>query len=373
MLASTGVAQKIKILFSVPRFSVGGAEKFLINHLATIDRSKYDVTLITLFDEQREASCAHLAHIDRCFHFRSTWDMSAFLQLVSFLRAERFDVIVTHLFSANLLVRAAAILAGAPAMISYEHNIYPNKRRWQIFIDRLFSKWTGRIIADSDAAKRFTSEQESIPLGKFTTIIIPPLLDSKKRRTREELRAAFKIPEGSMVVTCVSRLVIDKGHTYLIDASATVLRKHPAVYFIIGGWGPLHETLQEQAKKLGIEDNVQLPGKVDGQEFLALSDLYVDPSISTDLPIGIMEAMREGKPIVATSVGEIPNFVMHERTGLIVPPGSPQPLAEAIIRMLEDAALRERLGKAAKEKCAEYSMENYLRTFDSIVDELLAR
>src|SRR3989338_3869015 len=168
--------RKIRILFAVPRFSVGGAEKFLVHHLASIDSEKYDVTLITIFDEQAGSSCAEEARIDRCFHARSTWDVPAFFKMLAFVQRGHFDVVVTHLFTANLLVRIAAILARVPVIISYEHNIYPNKRYWQIIADKILSWFTDRIIVDSDAAKKFTADQESIPLRKFLTIIIPPLL-----------------------------------------------------------------------------------------------------------------------------------------------------------------------------------------------------
>jgi glycosyltransferase involved in cell wall biosynthesis len=360
-----------KILFAVPRFSVGGAEKFLAHHLSVIDRTRYDVRLVTIFDEKKD-SCADLVHIDECFHARSTWDIRAFVRLAAYVRRYRPDVVVTHLFTANLLVRFAAILLRVPVIVAYEHNIYPNKRRWQILVDRIFSWWTDRIVVDSDAAKIFTANQESIPLEKFTTIIIPPLLDTKKRRSREELRSDLKIPDGSTVITTVSRLVIDKGHTYLIDAAARVLKTHPDVYFVIGGWGPLQEPLTQQVHNLGISEHCRLLGKVDGQEFLALSDVYVDPSISTDLPIGIMEAMREGKAIVATDIGEIPKFVVHEETGLIVPPANPLALAGAIERMLDSSDVRARYGRAAKEKVEEYSLENYVKTFDSLIASLRA-
>ena len=370
-----GVKKKIKILFSIPRFSVGGAEKFLINHLHTIDREKYETTLITFFDEKLDegSSCADLIHIDRCFHAGSTWDFSAFASLVSFLRKENFDVVVTHLFTANLLVRLAAILAGTHIIVSYEHNIYPNKRYWQILVDKILSVFTDTIIVDSDAAKMFTAKQEWIPLSKFRTIIIPPLLDDKERRTREQVLFDLGIPKDSLVVVTVSRLVIDKGHTYLVAAVPVVIAQHKSAQFLIGGWGPLKEELEKQVVTLGIGDNVKILGRVDGQEFTSIADLYVDPSISTDLPIGIMEAMAKGKAIVATSVGEIPNFVMNESTGLVVPPADPQALASAIIRMLNDATLRSRYGEAAAKKVEEYSLENYVRTFDELIYGLVQK
>ena len=372
MLASNGV-KKIKILFAVPRFSVGGAEKFLVHHLGALDTTRYDVSLITYFDEKHGSCADDSTHIDHCFHAHSTWDVRAIRRLFRYVREGNFDVVVTHLFTANLLVRIAAILAHVDVIISYEHNIYPNKRYWQIVADKVLSWFTDRIIVESDAAKYFTSEQEWIPQNKFQTIIIPPLLDDRSRRTKETILTSLGIPVHAFLVVTVSRLVVDKGHRYLVAAIPNVLAKHPDTFFLIGGWGPLQAELEAQVEQFGVSDRVKILGRVDGQEFTSIADIYVDPSVSTDLPIGIMEAMREGKAIVATTVGEVSNFVQNEKTGLTVPPGDPHALADAINRMLDHEELRHQYGAAAKEKCAEYSLENYMETFDGLIVETLKK
>lgn len=361
---------KTKILFVMPRFSVGGAEKLLVHFLRELDRNSYEPVLITIFSEQKD-SLAEQARIDRCFRFRSTWDLPAFMRFYAFMRKEKFDVVVTHLFVANLLGRAAAILSGVKIIVSYEHNIYPNKKRWQILVDRMLAKRTSKIIVDSDAAKTFTAKQESIPLAKFATIYIPPLLDDCPRRTPEVIRKELDIEHYAPIVLCVSRLVVDKGHRYLIEAAPSILAKHPRVHILIGGWGPLEESLEAQAKELGVSEHVRLLGRVDGQEYLALADVYVDPSISTDLPIGIMEAMREGKAIVATSVGDIPTFIVDGTTGRSVPPADPTALSGAIVELLDDRKLRARLGKAAAEKVQEFSLKKYMDAFYSLIQKLI--
>ena len=360
-----------KILFVIPRFSVGGAEKLLVHFLQAIDREMYEPTLITIFAEQKD-SCADQVHIDRCFHFRSTWDIPAFFRLYAFIRRGKFDVVVTHLFVANLLARIAAIIAGVSVLVSYEHNIYPNKKRWQILVDRMLAKRTSKIIVDSDAAKIFTATQESIPIEKFVTIYIPPLLDERPRRKPEVLRKELGISADAPIVLCVSRLVADKGHRYLIEAASSILVKHPRAYVLIGGWGPLKESLEAQARELSLNDHVRLLGRVDGQEFLALADVYVDPSVSTDLPIGIMEAMRERKAIVATSVGDIPTFIKNGETGQLVPPADPKALAEAIVDLLDDSSLRARLGEAAADMVKGFSLPEYMKKFDALLRELRA-
>ncbi len=361
--------KKIKILFVIPRFSVGGAEKFIVHSFPALNRDTFAPSLITIFREKKD-SCANEVHIDHCFQFRSTWDIAAFIRLYAYMKREKFDVVVTHLFVANLLARIAAIIAGVPVIVSYEHNIYPNKRYWQIVMDFLLAKKTNRIIVDSNAASAFTAQQESIPIGKFTTLFIPPLLDERPRRSPEMLRKELGIEDDAPVVLCVSRLVVDKGHLYLVEAAPVIFARHPRAHILIGGWGPLQESLESQVQALGLGKRVRLLGRVDGQEFLNLADVYVDPSISTDLPIGIMEAMREGKAIVATEVGDIPAFVQNNETGITVPPADPESLGAAISKLLDDASLRARFGEAATKRVAKYSLDAYMTAFEKLIVDL---
>ncbi len=363
--------EKIKILFAVGRFSVGGAEKLLVHHLAALDKETFDPSVITIFDEQKD-TFADRIYIDRCFHFRSTFDMGSFCRLYSYLRKERFEVVVTHLFTANLLVRLAAVLARVPIVIAFEHNVYPNKRRWQILMDRFLARRTDRIITSSEVTKKFTAAQEKIPLGKFQTMYIPPLLDRRPPQDLTLVRKELGIEAEVPVVLTVSRLVGDKGHSYLIDAAQKVLQRFPDTKFVIVGWGPLEGTLRRQAATLGIEKSVTLPGRMDIMDVLPLADMYVDPAVSTDLPVAIMEAMREGKAIVATNIGEIPAFIKNGKTGIVVEPRNSIALTEAIERLLADPFERDRLGVEATEAVKELSMERYSRQFEELIRRLLS-
>lgn len=361
--------KRIRILFAIPRFSVGGAEKLLVHQLRAIDRGRFAPVLITLFAEQKD-SLTNEVRIDRCFGFRSTLDFLRLPSVISYLRKEKFDVVVTHLFSANFLVRIAAVLAGVSTIVSYEHNIYPNKRWWQIFMDKLLSLFTVRIIADSEAARVFTAKQEGIPLEKFVTLYIPPLLEKKESRSEDSVRAELGIPDDHKVVLTVSRLVIDKGHTYLIDAAQKILKDHPNTTFLLVGWGPLEGELREHAKRLGIEDRVLLPGRMDIQEVLPLADVYADPSVSTDLPIAIMEAMREGKAIVATRIGDIARFIEDKKTGLLAEPRDPESLSLKIKILLENAQLAAQFGEEARRRVEGYSLPAYMKSFEELIVNL---
>lgn len=363
---------KRKILFAIGRLSVGGAEKLLVHQLRVINQSKFELFLLTLFPEQKESFISEVRLLPnrwKKFNFRSLFDLISWWKLYSYFRKERFDIVVTSLFSANLIVRLAAILAGIPVIISYEHNLYPDKHRWQIWADWLLAKWTGLILVDAESVREFTSRQEEIPKSKFKTLYIPPLLEMSGARSADSVRKELGIPIGAKVILTVSRLVEEKGHYYLIEAAKKVLSEFPDVYFVIVGWGPLEESLKLQIESFKLKDRVFLPGRMDIRDVLPLADIYAEPAVMTDLPIAIMEAMRLGKPIVATNIGEIPVFVRNQESGLLVNPKDSLALAEKIAQLLKDEELRKKFGIAAEKIVRRYSLEEYEKNFENLIKD----
>ncbi len=366
--------KKLKILFAIGRLSVGGAEKLLVKQLPVIDSSQFDHYLLTLFPEQKESFAGEIKlspnHWKK-FNFRSLFDIFSWLDLFLFLRKEKFDVVATSLFSANLIVRIIAVFSRVPVIISYEQNLYPDKHRWQIWADWLLSKWTDKIITSSEAVRVFTAKQENIPIDKFLTLYIPPLLDGGSPKNPDSVRKQLGIPKEANVILTVSRLVSEKGHRYLIEAAKKVLEEFPEVYFLIAGWGPLEQELKSHVKSLGLGNKVILPGRMDIQEVLPIADIYVEPAIMTDLPIAIMEALRLGKPIVASAIGEIPVFVQDNKTGFLVKPADPSALAEKIIHLLKNEDLRKKFGNAAEQAVRNYSLEKYEKRFENLIMDFL--
>ena len=364
------MVKKIKILFAIGRLSVGGAEKLLVKQLPVIDSRKFDPYLLTLFSEQKDSFSSEIILEEKHWkklNFLSLFDIFSWWELWGYLRREKFDAVVTSLFSANLIVRILAILSRVPVIVSYEHNLYPNKHRWQILVDWFLAKWTDKIIVDSEAVRKFTAGQENIPIENFLLMYIPPLLDLKIRKDPALVRQELGIPRDVPVILTVSRLVEEKGHRYLVEAAKNVLGEFPNVYFVIVGWGPLEESLKSQVSSLGLGDRVFLPGRMDIQEVLPVADIYAEPAVMTDLPIAIMEAMRRGKPIVASFIGEIPVFVQDGKTGFLVKPENSIMLAKKIIQLLENRELGKKFGSAAEQVVRKYSLEEYERQFEELI------
>ncbi len=362
--------KKIKILFAIGRLSVGGAEKILVTQLQAIDTGKFDPYLLTLFSEQKNSFGSEVV-LDpdhwKKLDFRSLFDVVSWWKLFSYMRREKFDAVATSLFSANLMVRIFAIALRVPVIVSFEQNLYPDKHRWQICADWFLAKWTDTIIASSEVVRKFTSAQEKIPIEKFSTMHIPPLLEMAGARNPDAVRQELGIPKGAKIILTVSRLVKEKGHRYLVDAAKKVLEEFPDVYFVIVGWGDQEGSLKSQVKSLKLENRMFLPGRMDIRDVLPLADIYAEPAVMTDLPIAIMEAMRLGRPIVASAIGEIPVFVRDGVTGFLVEPKNPDALAGKIIQLLKNEDLRGKFGTAAEQAVRKYSLEEYENRFEDLI------
>jgi glycosyltransferase involved in cell wall biosynthesis len=137
-----------------------------------------------------------------------------------------------------------------------------------------------------------------------------------------------------------------------------VRAQFPRVRLVCLSDGSLRPELERRVKELGLEGAVRFVGfQADVREWLALADLSVLPSFFEGLPAGAIESLASGRPMVATAVDGTPEVVLDGKTGLLVPPGDPTSLAQAICRLLGDSELRSAMGEAGRR----WVMENFSR------------
>jgi glycosyltransferase involved in cell wall biosynthesis len=160
-------------------------------------------------------------------------------------------------------------------------------------------------------------------------------------------------PNGPIILA-TSRVSPEKGLNFLIDALRVVRKKFPTVKVVIkGSSNKKYEMLLKRlVDEYGLQPNIAFLGfspYAEMPEYVACADLFVLPSVSEGLGISILEAMAIGVPVVSTYVGGIPDLIKDDYNGLLVHPGNPEALAEAIIRVLSDKSLANRLSKTALE------------------------
>jgi glycosyltransferase involved in cell wall biosynthesis len=156
-----------------------------------------------------------------------------------------------------------------------------------------------------------------------------------------------------IMVTTNARLYVTKGLTYLLEAIAKVRTVHPNTQFRVYGDGPLRCDLLTYAEQLGLDGNQIFVGAFTSRDelsrIMAQTDIFVMSSILEGLPIALLEAMSYARPVVVTPVGGIPEAIQDGVNGLLCMPKDPEGLAQKICALIEDPALRLRLGRAARE------------------------
>jgi glycosyltransferase involved in cell wall biosynthesis len=177
---------------------------------------------------------------------------------------------------------------------------------------------------------------------------------------REELRANLVF---------LGNLARSKGIYDLLHAFARIAKRFPDVKLICAGGGAAAKA-RAMAARLDLEGRVEFPGWVDAAQtrhLLAGATAFVLPSYAEGLPMALLEAMSWRLPVVATPVGGVPQLVQHRSNGLLVAPGNIEQLAAALAEVLEDAALRRRLGTAARTTIEDrYSLERSLEQLGRI-------
>lgn len=189
-----------------------------------------------------------------------------------------------------------------------------------------------------------------------------------------ELKINLGIKNDERVIITVSRLTAKNGIEDLILSLPVVKSKIPDVKLIILGDGPLKESLKFKIKSLKLEESILIIGEILNQNvprYLSVADVFVRPSLSEGLGSAFLEAMAAGVPVIGTSVGGIPDFLVDYETGLFCRTGDPASIAEKIILVLSDRELKERLVKKAKDLVfREYDWGILAKKFETIFNTI---
>ncbi len=198
------------------------------------------------------------------------------------------------------------------------------------------------LIADGVAEDRAVVVHDGVEIGRIDAL------------PAASIHETFWLPHQAPVVANAAALVPHKGQRHLVEAAALVVREFPDARFVIFGDGELREALDRQIKSHNLEKHVLLAGfRTDVISLCKTIDLFAMSSVSEGLGSALLDAMACRKAVVGTTAGGIPEAVVHERTGLLVPPRDDKALADAIARLLGDAETRTRFGEAGRARVEE--------------------
>lgn len=289
------------------------------------------------------------------------------------IRESRADVVHLHHPNPTGVLSYLASGSRAPLVVTYHSDIVRQRVLRTLFspVQHRFLRRAHAIIASSPdyaasspVLQRHADRVRVIPFG-----IRPDDAGTPDSATVAMLRERY----GARVVLAVGRLVYYKGFDYLVRAMDSV-----DGHLVIVGDGPMHGELERLAAEHGIADRVTLAGRVDSvASHYAAADVFALPATARSEAFGLvqLEAMAAGLPVVNTQIPSGVPFVSRDgQTGLTVPPRDPAALAAALTRLLDDAGLRTRLGRAARERVStEFSAERMARDTLALYHEAAGR
>ena len=283
------------------------------------------------------------------YWLRRPLDPGCVRRLTGLLRANRIDVVHSHDFTMAVYGTAASRLRGVPHVITMHGgvNVCAVLRR------RVALRWAMRNSSRTVMVSNATARQFAAELGMSQSrfAVIPNGVPVKTGRT-DRVRQEFDCGEDTTVILAVGNLEAHKGHRVLLEALNLLRhRELPVSWKLIiagGRGGPEHQPLLQFLHEHEMAHHVHIAtGRDDIPDLQALADIYAMPSLIEGLQMALLEAMVASRAIVASITAGIPEAIVDEREGLLVPPGNANALADALQRLLMDPSLRERLGAAA--------------------------
>ncbi|HEX3998290.1 MAG TPA: glycosyltransferase family 4 protein [Pirellulales bacterium] len=355
----------MRIVHVITRLILGGAqENTLLSCEGLLRRYGDDVLLVTgpavgpegSLIERGRAGGVPIEVVPELRRTIDPWrDAIAYRRLKKILSQFRPDVVHTHSAKGGILGRAAAARLRVPAIVHTVHGapFHPYQNQVTREFYRRCERWAARrchaMVSVCDAMTDLLVAAGVAPRAKFTTIYsgmeIEPLLaaDGQRERVRRELG----IGDDQIVVGMVARLFHLKGHEFLLRAAPAIVGARPEIRFLLVGDGVLRAQLEAEVGRLGLGEHFLFLGLAPPQripELIASMDIVVHTSLREGLARVLPQALIVGRPVVSYDIDGGREVVLDGQTGLLLPPKSIAPLAEAILRLAADPALRVSMG-----------------------------
>lgn len=372
--------KKIKVLECIRQGKIGGGESHLLNLVENLDPTKYEPIVLSFTDgpmieRLNEMQIpTHIIHSTRAFDIR-VWD-----KVKEFLIKEKIDIIHAHGSRANSNLNLVARKLNIPLVYTIHG--------WSFHDDQSFLKKRLRIMGEKWLTKNSTvnisvsannrdSFKEFMP--SFKSQIVYYGIDENKfdpLKYDNRLRNSFGYKEDDIVVLFIARFTSHKQPLTLIKAFAKALPHLPKLQLLMVGEGDQKEEGLKLVSELKINDNIKfLPFRQDVPNLLAAADIFVLPSLWEGLPIGLLEAMRMGKAIIASEVDGTKEVLKNEENGLLIPVANlEEDLAKALVNLGGNKTLQSIYGNAACENVKHsFNVKKMTRNIEEIYEKLVVK
>jgi glycosyltransferase involved in cell wall biosynthesis len=340
---------------------IGGSERHLLTLLPALAARGVDVSFVGLDDPAGapEPFYRELSVPFERLEAPRDLDPALAYRLARTLLSARPDIVHTHLVHADVY----GVLAPGTRIVSTKHNPDPFRAGTFRFAERALTWRAARVIAISEAVRRFSLEQVGLPAAKVEVV----------HYGLDELPTAWgenpPLELSSPLLLAVCRLEPQKG----LDTAVRAMADLPEATLLVLGEGPERAALEALADSLGVRGRVVMPGRVgDVSSLYAQADLLVHPARWEGFGLAMLEAMLAAKPVVAARAGSAPELVEDGRTGLLVPVDDGAALADAVSSLLADPARSQAMGRSGRERAlGEFSVARMAERTSALYESVL--
>ena len=390
----TGPHNPMRICHVITRLIIGGAQENTVLTCRGLAERGHDVTLIAGPETGPEGSLWEQAHSSGCELItldplrravNPLYDWRALIELTRIFKRIRPDVVHTHSSKAGILGRAAAARAGVPVIVHTIHGMSFNRtqpapvRTLYRFLERRAARHTRAFITVADAMGRQTVEAGIASPDRFVTIRSG--LETDRFGPRPELRARYRslwgVGPDEVVVGTIARLFKNKGYDEIIEAMPSVVAREPkpGMKFVWIGDGAHRAKYVRRLTRLGLRDRVHLAGLIPPEEVASQIngfDIVLHASRWEGLPRAVVQGLLTLVPAVSFDNDGAPEVVISNQTGILVPFGDVDRLADAIVTLAGDANLRHRLGERGRAHCVEqFDWRNMVTRIERLYEKLI--
>jgi glycosyltransferase involved in cell wall biosynthesis len=363
-----------RVLYLSHAFMVGGAEEMVLNLVRHLP-PRYEPMVACIHEagpigEEIRRTGVPFAVLGLTPGLSRPFDV---LRLRDALNTLAPTIVHTFLLTGSLYGRFAAMMSGVPIVIGTEVNIYENKQPLHARLERWLMKGTDAVVASAESVKdHYVAQVGADPAAVEVIYNAVDWAQLQTTMTRDEFRSSVGVPLDAPVAGIIARLTEQKAHRVLFESMTKA--DLSTLHLIVVGDGELRDDLRSRAASLGIANRVHFLGaRRDLGNILGAIDIFAMPSYWEGLPLSMVLAMGAGLPVVASRVAGIPEVVKDRVSGLLVEPGDSAQLARALATLVQDPALRLRLGDEARAFVTpRFGVDGYVASITALYDRLLA-
>lgn len=362
-------AKTLSVLYLIESAGRGGAETVVVALAgARGDRARVASLRFGWMCDQLAAASVPVQSIR--YSYRS--DLLLALRIARLIERTRPNVVHCNCFTMNTVGALGAALAGVPSIGTVHGAIYDLDTRFRRIAYRLAGMLHKRLVTVSRYLRGELHHRTGVPSSKISVIYNGVPAPVVSRASAQGVRGEFGLNGSEFVVCSVGMFRPEKGHADLIDAVALARQRVPGMKLLLVGDGKCAADLECHARELNLNGTVRFvpPGR-DIPSILSAAQVFALPSHTEGLSIATIEAMSCGTPVVVTDCGGPTEIVSDGVTGLVVPACDPERMADALVRVAEDPALRGCLAANGRVRARDsFSLETMLKSYDRLYEEV---